>query len=65
MKMMIALLMEAVQTAETLLNSHQYRYNRYNPEDSHLHSHCRENLESYLMPQSIVIPKLQITTKQG
>jgi hypothetical protein len=32
---MIALTMEAVQTSETLVNSHQST-RRYNPEDSHL-----------------------------
>jgi hypothetical protein len=30
---LIALMMEAVQTSETLLNSHQFT-RRYNPEDS-------------------------------
>jgi hypothetical protein len=32
----IALMMEAVRTSETLLNSYQST-RRYNPEDSHLH----------------------------
>jgi hypothetical protein len=41
-----ALMMEAVQTSETLVNSYQST-RRYNPEDSHLHSHRRENLKSY------------------
>jgi hypothetical protein len=36
---------EAVQTPETSVNSHQSTW-RYNPEDSHLHSHCRENLKA-------------------
>jgi hypothetical protein len=43
---MIALMMEAVQTSETLVNSYQSSQ-RYNPEDSHLHTHRRENLKSY------------------
>jgi hypothetical protein len=41
---LIALMMEAVQTSETLVNSHQST-RRYNPEDSHLISDCRENLK--------------------
>jgi hypothetical protein len=44
---LIALMMEAVQTSETLVNSYQST-RCYNPEDSHLHSHCRGNLKSYL-----------------
>jgi hypothetical protein len=47
MASLIALMMEAVQTSETLVNSYQSTW-RYNPEDSHLHSHCCENLKSYL-----------------
>jgi hypothetical protein len=43
----IALMMEAVQTSETLINSYQST-RRYNPDDSHLQSHRRENLKSYL-----------------
>jgi hypothetical protein len=39
-------MMEAVQTTETLLNSHQST-RRYNPEGSHLHTHRRENLKFY------------------
>jgi hypothetical protein len=41
-----ALMMEPVQTSETFVNSHQST-RRYKPEDSHLHSHRRENLKSY------------------
>jgi hypothetical protein len=41
-----ALMMEAARTSETLVNfSHTTRC--YNPEDSHLHTHRRENLKSY------------------
>jgi hypothetical protein len=43
--MIIALMMEAVQTSETLVNSYQST-RRYNPEDGHLHSHRREILKS-------------------
>jgi hypothetical protein len=44
--MHITLMMEAVRTSETLVNLHQST-RRYNPEDGHLHAHCRENLKSY------------------
>jgi hypothetical protein len=43
-----ALMMEAVQTSETSVNSHHIA-RRYNPEDGHLHIHRRENLKSYLI----------------
>jgi hypothetical protein len=42
--LIIALMMEAARTAETLVNFHQAT-RRYNPEDSH--THRRENLKSY------------------
>jgi hypothetical protein len=44
---LIALMMEAVQTSETLVTSHQST-RRYNPEDSNLHSHRRANVTSYI-----------------
>jgi hypothetical protein len=40
-------LMKAASTSETLVNFYQTT-RRYNPEDSHLHTHRRENLKSYL-----------------
>jgi hypothetical protein len=43
----IALMMEASRTSETLVNFYQTT-RRYNPEDSHLRTHRRENLKSYL-----------------
>jgi hypothetical protein len=43
----IALMMEAARTSETLVQLYQTT-RRYNPEDSHLHTHRRENLKSYL-----------------
>jgi hypothetical protein len=43
----IALMMEAARASETLVNFYQAT-RRYNPEDSHLRTHCRENLKSYL-----------------
>jgi hypothetical protein len=44
---MIALMMQAVRTAETSANLHRCT-RRYNPADGHLHSQRRENLKSYL-----------------
>jgi hypothetical protein len=41
----IALMMEAARTSETLVNFYQTTQ-RYNPEDSHLHTHRRENHKS-------------------
>jgi hypothetical protein len=42
----IDLMMEAVRTPETSVNPHQST-RLYDPEDSHLHTHRRENLKSY------------------
>jgi hypothetical protein len=39
--------MEAARTSETLVNFYQTS-RRYNPEDSHLRTHRRENFKSYL-----------------
>jgi hypothetical protein len=44
--MAVALMMEAARTSETLVNFYQTT-RRYNPEDSHLRTHRRENLKSY------------------
>jgi hypothetical protein len=44
---LIALMMEAARTSETLVNFYQTA-RCYNPEDSTLHTHRRENLKSYL-----------------
>jgi hypothetical protein len=44
--MAIALMMEAARTSETLVNFYQTT-RRYNPEDSHLRTHRRENLKPY------------------
>jgi hypothetical protein len=41
-----ALMMEATSTSETLVNFYQTT-RRYNPEDSHLHTHLREIFNSY------------------
>jgi hypothetical protein len=48
-KSLIALMMEAARTCETLVNFYQITRG-YNPEDSHLRTHRRENLRSYLYP---------------
>jgi hypothetical protein len=39
-------MMEAARTSEKLVNFYKTT-RRYNPEDSHLHTHRRENLKSY------------------
>jgi hypothetical protein len=38
--------MEAVRSSETSVKLYQST-RRYNPEDSHIHSHSRENLKPY------------------
>jgi hypothetical protein len=40
-------MMEAARTSETLVNFYQTT-RRYNPEDSQLRAHRRENLKSYV-----------------
>jgi hypothetical protein len=42
----IALKMETAKTSETSVNFYQAT-RHYNPEDSHLRTHRRENLKSY------------------
>jgi hypothetical protein len=44
---LIALMMEAARTSETLVNFYQTT-RRYNPESSHLRTHRSENLKSYV-----------------
>jgi hypothetical protein len=46
--LLIVLMMEAARTSETLANFYQTT-RCYNPEDSHLRTHRRENLKSYLV----------------
>jgi hypothetical protein len=43
---LIALMMEAARTSEMLEDFYQTT-RHYNPEDNHLHTHCRKNLKSY------------------
>jgi hypothetical protein len=45
--------MEAASTSETSVNFYQTTQ-RYNPEDSHLHTRRRENLKSYLRNSQVV-----------
>jgi hypothetical protein len=47
-------MMEAARTSETLVNVYQTT-RRYNPEDSHLRTHRRENLKSY---QNEILPEI-------
>jgi hypothetical protein len=44
-------MMEAARTSETLVQLYQTT-RCYNPEDSHLHTHRRENLKSHLKVSS-------------
>jgi hypothetical protein len=44
---LIALMMEAARSSETLVNFYQ-NTRRNNPDDSHLRTNRRENLKSYL-----------------
>jgi hypothetical protein len=46
--------MEAARTSETLVNFYQTT-RRYNPEDSHLRTHRRENLKSYKITACLTI----------
>jgi hypothetical protein len=48
MSALIGRWMAAASTAETPVNFYQTT-RRYNPEDSHLHTHRRETLKSYLV----------------
>jgi hypothetical protein len=43
----IAVMIEATSTSETKVNFYQTT-RCYNPEDSHLHTHRRENIKSYM-----------------
>jgi hypothetical protein len=58
----IALMKKAIQISETLINSYQST-GRHNPEDSHLRSHCRENLKSLVIWKELLV-KLEITNTE-
>jgi hypothetical protein len=51
-------MMEAVQTSDMLVNLHQSEW-QYNPEDGHLHRHCRENLRSHKLCPKACVPSLR------
>jgi hypothetical protein len=55
----MALMMEAAKTSETLVNFYQTK-RRYNPEDSHVHTHRRENFKSYLVTNKTVFSRIFI-----
>jgi hypothetical protein len=57
----IALMTEAARTSETLVNFYQTT-RRYNPEDSHLRIHRRENLKSYLIDEIVQTGKPKTQT---
>jgi hypothetical protein len=48
MRSLIALMMEAAKSSETLVYFYQTA-RLYNPEDNHLSTNRRENLKSYLL----------------
>jgi hypothetical protein len=52
-------MMEVARTSETLVNFYQIT-RRYNPEDSYLRTHRRENLKSYLKRRMVFLTKMQI-----
>jgi hypothetical protein len=55
-------MMEAARTSETLVNFYQTT-RRYNPEDSNLHTHRRENLKSYDNVKSPMSSILLVTVR--
>jgi hypothetical protein len=58
--MSIALMMEAACTSETSVDI-QLRTQQYIPEDSELHTHCRENLKSH--KNSVISKNIQLYNK--
>jgi hypothetical protein len=59
--LLIALMMEAARTSETLVNFYQTTL-CYNPEDSNLHTHGRENLKSYLICLDVHLLQTNLAT---
>jgi hypothetical protein len=62
--LLIALMMEAVRSFETMVNFYQTT-RRYNPEDSHLCINRRENLKSFLKIHLLVVRTLNNNPAQG
>jgi hypothetical protein len=60
--MIIALMMEAARTSETLVNFYQTT-RCYNSEDSNLHTHRRENLKSYLLYWLVLNIRIEISER--
>jgi hypothetical protein len=58
----IRAMMEAARTSETSVNVYQTT-RRNNPEDSHLRTHHRENLKSYLISYLLQVTKLVYDNK--
>jgi hypothetical protein len=56
-------MMGAARTSETLINFYQTT-RRYNPEDSHLRTHRRENLKSYKSQVRCEVPRVDPRTLQ-
>jgi hypothetical protein len=56
-------MMEAARTSETLVKLYQTT-RCYNPEDSHLNTHRRENLKSYLKYTNLYILYAAILTRR-
>jgi hypothetical protein len=56
-------MIEAARTSETLVNFYQTTW-CYNPEDSHLRNHHRENVKSYKHPFAVQSPKQKLQTGQ-
>jgi hypothetical protein len=54
-------MMEAARASETSVNFYQTT-RRYNPEDSHLRTHRRENLKSYKAKQLHLLQQKQNVT---
>jgi hypothetical protein len=49
--LLIVLMMEAASNSETSVNFYHTAWQK-NPKDSHLHTHCHQNLKSHLLPSS-------------
>jgi hypothetical protein len=50
----MTLMMEAASTSETLVHFYQVTWHN-NPEDSHLHTHCHENLKPHEYPHLFIL----------